>query len=177
MSNIVNIATSLDGYISDKDDGLDWLDLIPNPDRLDFGWADFMNRIDAMVMGRKTFEKVCSFDCDWPYTKPVFVLSRSLELLPEEYKGKAEIIEGPLSEVLQTIKAKGYEHLYIDGGVTVQSFLKEDLIDEMIITVIPVLLGGGTPLFAELPEQIEFECMESQVFLNSLVQTQYRRKK
>jgi dihydrofolate reductase len=177
MSNIVYIATSLDGYISDKNDGLGWLDMIPNPDRLDFGWTDFLNRIDAIVMGRKTFEKVCSFDCDWPYTKPVFVLSRTLKSLPEEYKGKADIIEGPLSGVLQAIKAKGYEHLYIDGGIAVQNFLKEDLIDEMIITVIPVLLGGGTPLFAELPEQIEFECMKSQVFLNALVQTRYCRKK
>ncbi|MDA3790324.1 MAG: hypothetical protein PF503_17755 [Desulfobacula sp.] len=74
MSNIVYIAISIDGYISDKDDELEWLEMIPNPDKLDFGWADFMNRIDAMVMGRKTFEKVCSFDCDWPHTKPVFVL-------------------------------------------------------------------------------------------------------
>ena len=117
MSNIVYIATSLDGYISDKDDGLDWLEIIPNPDNSDFGWADFMNRIDALVMGRKTFEKVCSFDCDWPYTKPVLVLSSSLKSLPERYKGKAEIIEGPLSDILQTIKNKGFEDLYIDGGV------------------------------------------------------------
>ena len=177
MSNIVYIATSLDGYISDKDDGLEWLKMIPNPDKLDFRWADFMNRIDAMVMGRNTFEKVCSFDCDWPYTKPVFVLSSSLKSLSEEYSGKAEIIEGHLSDVLKTIKSKGYKNLYIDGGVTVQNFLKEDLIDEMIITVIPILLGGGTPLFAELPKQMEFECIKSEVLLNALVQTQYRRKK
>ena len=98
MSNIVYIATSLDRYISDKNDGLEWLEIIPNPNKLDFGWDDFMNRIDAMVMGRKTFEKVCSFDCDWSYTKPVFVLSSSLKSLSEEYKGKAEIIKGPLSD-------------------------------------------------------------------------------
>ncbi|MCP4116784.1 MAG: dihydrofolate reductase [Desulfobacteraceae bacterium] len=177
MSNIVYIATSLDGYISDKDGGLDWLQMVPNPDNLDFGWANFMNRIDAVVMGRKTFETVCSFDCDWPYTKPVFVLSSSLKSFPEEYEGKAEAIGGPVSEVLKTIKNKGYEHLYIDGGVTVQNFLKEDLIDEMIITVIPVLLGGGTPLFSELPKQMEFECVKSEVILDAMVKNHYRRKK
>ena len=86
MSNLVYSATSLDGYISDKDDGLDWLQSIPNPNNLDFGWADFIDRIDAIIMGRKTFEKVCGFDCDWPYSKPVFVLSNSLSSLPHEYE-------------------------------------------------------------------------------------------
>ncbi len=177
MSNIVYIATSIDGYISDKDGGLDWLQMVPNPDNLDFGWADFMNSIDAVVMGRKTFEKVCSFDCDWPYTKLVFVLSDSLKSLPEGYEEKAKLIQGPLSEILKNINNNGYENLYIDGGIAVQNFLKEDLIDEMIVTVIPILLGGGTPLFAEFPKQMEFECIKSEVLLNALVQTQYRRKK
>ena len=79
MSNTVFIATSLDGYIADKDGGLDWLNSIPNPDNLDMGWVNFIDRIDALVMGRRTFDKVCSFNCEWPYCKPVFVLSNSLE--------------------------------------------------------------------------------------------------
>ena len=79
MSNIVFIATSLDGYIADKDGELDWLQSIPNPENLDMGWVDFIERIDAVVMGRNTFDMVCSFDCDWPYSKPVFVLSNSLQ--------------------------------------------------------------------------------------------------
>ena len=90
MSNIVFIATSLDGYIADKDGGLDWLQSIPNPENLDMGWGDLIDRIDALVMGRKTFEKVCSFDCDWPYSKPVFVLSNSMKSKPDGYEGKAE---------------------------------------------------------------------------------------
>ena len=150
MSNIISIATSLDGYIADKDGGLDWLHSIPNPENLDMGWADFIDRIDALVMGRKRFEKVCSFDCEWPYRKPVFVLSDSMKSIPEGYEGKAEPIKGSVSEVIEAIHQKGYNHLYIDGGVTVQSFLKEDLIDEIIITIIPILLGGGIPLFGEL---------------------------
>ena len=163
MSNLVFIATSLDGYISDKDDGLDWLQSISNPDDLDLGWAAFLDRVDAIVMGRKTFEKVCGFDCDWPYPKPVFVLSNSLSSLPDGYEGKAELISGSLADVLATIHGRGHHELYIDGGSTIQSFLKEDLIDEMIITVLPVMLGGGSPLFGDLPEPMEFEHIKTEV--------------
>ncbi len=177
MSNIVFIATSLDGYIADKDGGLDWLQSIPNPDNLDMGWATFIDRMDALIMGRKTFETVCSFDCEWPYSKPVFILSNSIKSIPEEYEGKAEPIKGSLSAVIETIHKKGHKHLYIDGGLTIQSFLKEDLIDEMIITVIPILLGGGIPLFRELSKPVEFDHVKTEVFLNAIVQNHYRRKK
>jgi len=120
---------------------------------------------------------LCSFDCDWPYSKPVFVLSNSMKSISEGYEGKVEPIKGPLSAVIEAIHQKGYKHLYIDGGVTVQGFLKEDLIDEMIITVIPTLLGGGVPQFGELPEQMEFEHVKTEVFLNAIVQNHYRRKR
>jgi len=176
MSNIVFIATSLDGYIADKDDGLDWLHSIPNPENLDMGYAEFIDRIDALVMGRKTFDTVCNFDCDWPYSKPVFVLSNSMKSIPEGYEEKAELISGSLPEVIDAIQQKGHEHLYIDGGVTIQNFLKEDLIDELIITVIPILLGGGSALFGELPKQMAFEHVKTEAFLNAIVQNHYRRK-
>jgi dihydrofolate reductase len=175
MSNVVYIATSLDGYIADKDGGLDWLFAIPNPDNSDFGYGDFIKRIDALVMGRKTFDTVCGFDCDWPYTKPVFVLSNTLKSIPKEYERKAELISGPLKEVLSTINEKGYKELYIDGGTTIQNFLKENLIDEMIITKVPTLLGGGTPLFGELSEHMNFEHVKTEVMLNSMVKSHYRR--
>ena len=175
VSNIVYIATSLDGYISDKDDGLDWLDSIPNPDNIDMGYGDLMNRIDALVMGRKTFEVVCGFDVPWPYTKPVFVLSKSLTAIPQEYEGKAELMSGALDSVLATIHGKRHQELYIDGGSTIQNFLKQDLIDEMIITVLPLLLGGGSPLFGDLPEPLGFEHVKTEVMLNAMVQSHYRR--
>jgi len=177
LTNIVYIGTSLDGYISDKDDGLDWLDSIPNPDNIDMGYGDLINRIDALVMGRKTFEVVCGFDVPWPYSKPVFVLSQSLTLLPDGYEEKAELVSGPLADVLETLHAKGHQDLYIDGGATIQSFLKEDLIDEMIITVLPILLGGGTPLFGELAQPMNFEHVNSEVVLNAMVQNHYRRRR
>ncbi len=177
MANIVYIGASLDGYIADKDGGLDWLHSVPNPGNSDFGWADFMGRIDAIVMGRKTFETVCGFDCDWPYSKLVFVLSGTLTSLPEEFEGKAELVNGSLSEVLAAIHAKGHQELYIDGGATIQSFLREDLIDEMIITTVPILLGGGTPLFGELPEPMAFKHVKTEVLLNAMVKNHYRRRR
>ena len=177
MLNAVFIATSLDGYIADRDGGVDWLQSIPNPDNMDCGYGDFIARMDAIVMGRKSFEKVCTFDCDWPYSKPVFVLSNSLVSVPEAYQGKAEVITGTLTDVLMSLHAEGYMQLYIDGGVTVQSFLKEDLIDEMIITVLPILLGGGLPLFGELAEPMAFEHVKTEVMLDAMVQSHYNRKK
>lgn len=175
--NKVFIARSLDGYIADKKGGLDWLNSVPNPDHLDLGYEKFIQSVDAIVMGRTTFEMVCSFDMDWPYTLPVFVLSNKLDSVPADLKNKVVLVSGPLTEILDQIHKKGYTRLYIDGGVTVQNFLKEDLIDELIITTIPILLGGGIPLFGELPKEMEFEHVESVLFLDALVQDSYRRKR
>ena len=175
--NMVFIARSLDGYIADKNGGLDWLNATPNPDHLDMGYENFIKGVDAIVMGRTTFDVVCSFDMEWPYKIPVFVLSNSMKSLPEGFGDKAEIVNGLLSEILELIHKKGYTRLYIDGGATIQNFLKEDLIDELIITTIPILLGGGIPLFGELPREMEFEHMESHLYLDALVQDRYRRKR
>ena len=157
----------------------DWTGCIPHLTRktLDMGYVDLIDRIDALIMGRKTFETVCSFDCDWPYCKPISVLSNSMKSIPEGYEGIAELISGSLPAVIEVIQQKGHEYLYIDGGVTIQNFLKEDLIDELIITVIPILLGGGTPLFGELSKPMEFEHVKTETFLNAIVQNHYRRKK
>jgi len=176
--NYVFIARSLDGYIADKNGELDWLqNTVPNPEHKDLGFETFLNKVDAIIMGRNTFEVVCSFDGDWPYSKPVFVLSSTLETIPEKYMDKAKVVNGSLKEVLDKIHMKGYTQLYIDGGATVQSFLKEDLIDELIITSLPILLGGGIPLFTELPKPMEFEHIKSELFLNAITQDSYRRKR
>ena len=131
--NSVFIATSLDGYIADKNGEIDWLHSIPNPDAIDMGYDAFTSRIDALVMGRTTFETVCGFDMDWPYQKPVFVLSNTLTELPKKCRDQAQLVKGTLKEVLETIHERGFHRLYIDGGTTIQGFLKEDLIDDMTI--------------------------------------------
>ena len=176
MTNHVYIATSLDGYIATPDGGLDWLYAIPNPDNDDYGYADFIEGIDAIVMGRNTFEKVLTFD-SWPYNKPVFVLSNSLNQLPEAVKNKAERVNGGINDIVQQLNVKGYANLYIDGGGVIRSFLAEDLIDEMIITRVPVVLGSGIPLFTQLPNTLRFEHQKTEVLSSALVKTCYIRRR
>ena len=175
--NSVFIATSLDGYIADKNGGVDWLHSISNPDNNDMGYVEFTNRIDALVMGRTTFETVLGFDVDWPYDKPVFVLSNKLKEIPESYKDKAFLVKGSLVGILEQIHEKGYERLYIDGGTTIRNFLKEDLIDEMVLTTIPVLLGSGSLLFGELPKELKFELIGTKTFLKQISQRHYKRQR
>ena len=174
--NLVFIGASLDDYIADRNGGLNWLTAIPNPEQSDMGYTEFMGQVDALVMGRKTFETVCGFEGDWPYAKPIFIVSRTLDTIAEEYRDKAELVKGSLVQILEKIHNKGYHRLYIDGGVTIQNFLKEDLIDEITITTIPIVLGGGSALFSVLPKELEFTLVASKVFLDQLVQNHYIRK-
>ncbi len=175
--NIVFIAKSLDGYIAGKNGELDWLHAIPNPDNIGMGYYKLMEEIDAIVMGRTTFETVLGFGGEWPYSKHIFVLSNSLKAIPEKLDQKATLIKGTPQEILNQVHERGYFNLYIDGGRTVQDFLAEDLIDELRITTIPILLGGGFPLFGELMEPLEFEHVASHLFLDQIVQNCYRRKR
>ncbi|WDE06153.1 dihydrofolate reductase [Thalassomonas viridans] len=177
MSNIVFIATSLDGYIADRNHGIDWLHKIDNPENLDMGYLNHMARIDALVMGRNTLDIVLNFDCDWPYSKPVFVLSNTMTSVPAGYEDKIFLVKGPLKSVIKQLNQQGYRNLYIDGGKTIQSFLKEDLIDEMILTTIPVLLGGGIPLFGELETSLDFKHVKCERFLDAIVQNHFIRQR
>jgi dihydrofolate reductase len=174
MKNIVYIATSMDGYIATKDGGLDWLNEIGDPD-CGIGFSEFMDSIDALVMGRNTYEKVLSFGVEWPYLKKVFVLSNTLKKVDPSVAGKAEVINGTLKEIIGKLNDVGYEHLYIDGGKTIQSFLKEDLIDEMIITKVPAVLGEGIPLFENNDHESRFKLVASMEGNNGAIQFHYKR--
>ncbi len=176
MANFVFIGASLDGYIADKNGGLDWLQAIPNPEGDDMGYNAHIDRIDALVMGRNTMDMVLSFGIDWPYTKPVYVLSNTLTELPKEVEGKVFLIKGELTQIIEELNGKGFNNLYIDGGVTIQNFLKEDLIDELIISTIPVVLGGGSPLFGNLVSPLDFTLKNVTTYLDEIVTTHYLRK-
>ncbi|MEN8445315.1 MAG: dihydrofolate reductase family protein [Cyanobacteria bacterium J06555_13] len=176
MPNYVYIATSLDGFIATVGGGLDWLHAVPNPDNDDYGYVDFISGIDAIVMGRRTFEKVLTFDA-WPYTKPVFVLSNTLSSVPESVSGKAEKASGDPEAIVNQLNEKGYDNLYIDGGHTISSFLAEDLIDEMTITRVPVLLGSGIPLFSQLPHKLTFKHQQTEVLSAELIKSHYIRNR
>ena len=174
MKNYVYIATSLDGYIADKNDGLGWL---PAPDENnDFGFNDFMNSIDAIVMGKNTFNMVVSFGGEWPYCKPVYVVSNTLKSIPKSLEQKVFLIKGTAKEILKKLHAKDFKNLYIDGGMTIQKFLQEDLIDEIIITVVPTLLGEGKPLFSQQEKRLQFKCIESKV-IEDMVQNHFVKKR
>jgi len=174
MNCKVYIATSIDGFIATKDGGVDWLMEIENPNNDDFGFADFIEGVDALVMGRNTFEKVLTFG-DWVYSKPVYVLSSTLKSIPESLYGKAFLIGGDIKDVLHTLENKGLTNLYIDGGKVIQSFLELDLIDEMTITRIPRVLGEGIPLFESMSNCIKFSHVKTEVLLDELVKTHYKK--
>ncbi len=175
--NIVFIGKSLDGFIAGKNGELDWLDMIPNPEQNGMGYYDLMDEIDAIVMGKTTFETVINFGIDWPYKKHVFVLSQSLNKVPNKLKDQVTLLKGDEKDILNTIHNKGFHNLYIDGGKTVQNFLKADLIDELRISTIPIVLGDGIPLFGILPKSLVFDHVKTEVFLDQIVQSHYKRKR
>ncbi|MCB9210515.1 MAG: dihydrofolate reductase [Ignavibacteriales bacterium] len=174
MPNKVYIATSIDGFIAKKNGDINWLMDIPNPEGSDFGFNEFMNSVDAIVMGRITFEQVLKFS-EWPYIKPVFVLSSTNISVPEFLNDKVNIIKGNPKSIIEKLNSMQYSNLYIDGGKTVQEFLKEDLIDELIITRIPILLGDGIPLFSKLINDQKYEHLATEIFNNTLVKSHYKR--
>lgn len=169
----VFIATSLDGYIARPDGGLDWL---PSGEGSspgdDHGYTAFMADIDALVMGRKTYDIVLGFG-SWPYTKPVFVLTHSTKPLPVPKGGQCEAISGTPQEVVAKLAKRGLHNLYVDGGATITQFLAAGLIESMIITRIPVLIGAGIPLFGALPNDIPFRHVATRSYPSGLVQSEY----
>lgn len=175
MTNIVYIATSLDGFIADKNNRVDWLHATPNPEHSDMGFNEHMERIDALVMGKNTLELILTFEGNWPYNKPVFVLSNSMTSVPKGYEDKVTLMKGDLTKIVKELNQKGFANLYIDGGITIQNFLKADLIDEMIITTIPVLLGAGIPLFGSLEKPINFKCIKSEKLIDAICQSHFVR--
>ena len=176
MTNYVYIATSLDGFIATSNGGIDWLNNIPNLDQNDYGYSDFIKKIDAIVMGKNTFQKVLSFN-KWPYDKFVFVLSNSLKELPKNITENAEIINGDIKKLMKKLTQRGFNNLYVDGGGAIRSFLKEDLIDEIIITRVPILLGDGIPLFNKLDQKLKFKHKKTNIYNNSLVKSHYTRER
>lgn len=176
MRNVVFIATSIDGYIADKEGSTSFLDCVPNPKNEDMGVIDFFESMDCLLMGRNTYETVLSFECDWPYTMPVFVMSSSLEKKGSCVDKNVTIVSGKIEDVLSDLKSQGYVNIYIDGGSIIKQALSKDLIDEMIITTVPIILGDGIMLFGKLESSLRFDLIDSKVYLNQLVCNHYKRK-
>ncbi|MBT3188426.1 MAG: dihydrofolate reductase [Anaerolineae bacterium] len=176
MKTSVYIATSLDGFIARENGALDWL---PGSDGdnqgngEDFGYHQFMESVDMLVMGRNTYEMVLSFG-EWPYgEKRVIVLSSKKIEIPENLsKTVASRSCSPIELVDELLKS-GAKHLYIDGGKTIQGFLNAGLIQKMIITQIPILIGSGIPLFGELDRDKKLRLIKSHALDSGFVQSKY----
>lgn len=175
ISYKVFIATSLDGYIADLNGGIGFLDIFPAPEGDDMGYNDFIDGVDAILMGRKSFETVLSFGIPWPYTKHVFVWSNNMTEIPEELNSKVTFVKGNINEVIDHVHQLSFYNLYIDGGKTIQSFIQENLIDEMTITTVPVLLGEGISLFANSNGLKKFKCVANKIYPNGMVQNRFIR--
>lgn len=169
----VYIAVSLDGFIARLDGSIDWLVNHPVPEGQDFGFAEFFESVDALVMGSGTFEMARSFGM-WPYgKKPVVVMShRTLDLSGlEQYP--VELVDLSPASLLALLDSRGLHEIYVDGGKVIQSFLREGLIDELTITRLPLLIGTGLPLFGEVPADIVLTHARTQTFENGFVQSTY----
>ncbi len=174
MRTYVYVGTSLDGFIARADGDIEWLTSFADDQAVD-AYHEFTARIDGIVIGRGTFEKVLTFS-SWPYNKPVFVLSRTLGKLPEELKDKAEILDLQPREILEHLSEKGLKNIYVDGGKVIQDFLREDLIDELTVARVPVLIGGGVPLFSSLEKDLPFAHSRTTIAKNGLVRSYYTRR-
>lgn len=173
MKISVFIATSLDGYIAKPDGDIGWLmDGRYELEGEDFGYRALYDACDLLVMGRNSFEKVAGFD-EWPYVdKRVIVLSTTLTSLPKEM-GNVELFGGSVSELMEMLEMQQCEHIYVDGGKTIQSFLQEGLVTEITITTIPLLLGAGINLFGYLSQPKELHLIAVQGYANGFVQSLY----
>jgi dihydrofolate reductase len=171
----VFIATSLDGFIAREDGSLGWLDAANEaiPVGEDCGYSSFISTVDTLVMGRGSFDKVLTFG-DWPYSVPVVVLSRSLLKLPSTVPSSVAVSTESPVDLVERLSIEGRRHLYIDGGLTIQSFLRDGLIDDLTITAIPVLLGGGIPLFGAVETTVRLIHVTTRVYDFGFVQSTYR---
>lgn len=166
----VFIATSLDGFIARPDGGLDWL---PTDDVEDHGYNAFIASVDALVMGRNTFDTVLGFG-GWHYgKKPVFVLTTRPLNAPLPAEAVIETMAGSPEEIVAQLAARGCRHVYLDGGITIQRFLRAGLVQRLIITRVPVLIGAGIPLFGLLPHDITLQHVDTREFASGLVQSEY----
>lgn len=175
MKVSVFIAMSLDGFIARPNGELDWLDAAnaeASKDE-DFGYQAFIETVDVLIMGRKTYEYVLNFG-EWPYGQlPVVVLSRQPITFPSHLPKTVTCSSEAPIELYNRLRQDGIQHIYVDGGVTIQRFLARKLINHLTITIIPIILGVGTPLFASVPQDIWLRCLSSHTFESGFTQIKY----
>jgi dihydrofolate reductase len=171
MTISVFVGASVDGFIARTNGELDFL---PAGGGEPHGYTEFMAGVDALVIGRKTFETVLAFD-PWPYgSKRVVVLSSRPVDLSAAVGATVEQMDGPPPQIVAQLAASGAHHLYIDGGITIQRFLRAGLIERLIVTRVPVLIGDGIPLFGSLLRDIRLKHVATQHYPSGLVKSEYQ---
>jgi len=169
----VYIAMSIDGYIARENGDLDWLENIPSNSNEDYGFKDFMNSVDVLILGRNTYDVVSKFD-KWPYKeKRVIVISKRLKNTRKE----AELFSGDIHQLIYKLHIEGIKHIYVDGGITISKFLNAKMVDQIIITVIPIILGNGIRLFNPIIAEQNCNLISTQSYSNGLVQLRYELSK
>ena len=170
MKLSVFCGVSVDGFLARSNHTLDFLD---TDEQEPHGFEEFFGSVDVLVIGRKTFEVVLTFS-QWPYgKKPVVVLSNRPLDFSSIKGGVVEQMSGEPAEIVAQLKGRDFKHAYIDGGITIQRFLAAGLIDRLVITRVPVLIGEGIPLFGSLPHDIRLRHISTRCYKGGLVQSEY----
>lgn len=165
----VFVGTSLDGFLARPDGTFDFL---PAGGGEEHGYTAFMASVDALVIGRKTYETVLAFET-WPYAdKPVYVLSKRA-LAPAPAGARVERMEGEPAAIAAALEARGVRHAYVDGGVTIQGFLAAGLVQRLVVTRVPVLIGVGRPLFGPTGRDVRLRHVETRTTASGLVTSEY----
>ncbi|SEP81448.1 Dihydrofolate reductase [Devosia sp. YR412] len=169
----VYIAVSIDGFIARLDGSIDWLDPYTGTGE-DLGYDCFMESIDGVVMGRNTFEKILTFG-KWPFDKPVFVLSRHLseQDVPVDLKSSVRIVSGSPHEIMAIAAEEGLLRIYVDGGSVIRRFIADGLVEDLVLTRVPILLGRGIGLFGDGSE-VSLQHVATSTFQSGLTQSTYR---
>jgi len=168
---ILYIATSLDGYIAKPNDDLSFLSIVEQEGQ-DYGYADFVKTVDTVIVGRKTYDKVISMGFDFPHAdKDAYIITRTLR----PTIGSVKFYSGDLKTLVGKLKTESGKNIYCDGGAEiVNELLKDNLIDEFIISVIPILVGNGTKLFKDNRPEQKLELVSVKSFDKGLTQLHYK---
>lgn len=178
----VFIATSVDGFIARLDGGLEWLTGQPDDELTgehdpgqDYGYGEFFASVDALLMGRGTFDVVQGFAGDWPYgDKPTYVWTSHPDDIDPKPGAVLRTVSGTLDAVVERLVADGVEHVYVDGGQVIRQFLASGMIDRMVISTPPILIGEGIPLFGDMAvDDIHLALVACETFPGGMVQRTY----
>ncbi|MCC3859851.1 dihydrofolate reductase family protein [Pseudemcibacter aquimaris] len=178
MTNFVYLGCSLDGFIARKDGAVDFLDAVdPAPDDEDYGWEDYIGGIDGLIMGRNSYDMVLGYG-QWIYgdRKVMVLTTRDIEI-PDFVEGEIIPFEGKPEEAVQCMNEMGCQNLYIDGGKVVQDFINDGQVDELIITMVPIIIGEGIPLFANINVEKRLDLKNVTKYDNGLLTVHYNLKK